>query len=218
MKHFWLGQQSQRHFQRHPEQAFAADKQSGVVGPDRFDTAAAHRHDFAGRQHRFASDHVIRRHAVLQTVRAARVERDVAADRADALAGRIGSVVQTMRSRGIADVLVDHARLDHGDPLLRDQARESCSADSVRSRSHRQPAAIRRTDSCRCREQRRGRRCRGTSGPPRSLRRWFPESQPPAVWHETRSARPIRTPPGKPRREQSGVRERSMRVRLVSRH
>ena len=59
------------------------------------------------------------RESVLQTVRAAGVFSDVAADRANLLTRRIGSVVEAVRRHRPRDVEIDDARLD-GDPLIRD--------------------------------------------------------------------------------------------------
>ena len=58
------------------------------------------------------ASHVVDREAVLQAVRAARVLRDVAADRADLLARRIGRVVEAVRDHRLGHLEVRHARLD----------------------------------------------------------------------------------------------------------
>ena len=57
-------------------------------------------------------------HAVGQAVRAAGVVGDVAADGAGRLAGRVGRVVNPVRSQGPAEVEVHHARLDPGHTVV----------------------------------------------------------------------------------------------------
>ena len=73
--------------------------------------------------------------AVLQAVRAAGILGDVAANRADQLARRIGRVVVAVRRDAARDVEVDDARLD-GDALVRDVDVE----DAVQPRQHDQDA------------------------------------------------------------------------------
>src|SRR5690242_10285006 len=50
--------------------------------------------------------------AVLETMRAARVFRDVSADRADGLRGGIGGIEVAIRRDALRDDGVDHARLN----------------------------------------------------------------------------------------------------------
>ena len=71
--------------------------------------------------------------AVLQAVRAARVLGDVAADRADLLARRVGRVVEAVRRDRPRDVEVRHARLD--DDALAARGRSRGSGSSARARS-----------------------------------------------------------------------------------
>ena len=73
--------------------------------------------DVAVRRDQLGAEHVVGGEAVLQAVRAAGVLRDVAADRADLLARRVGRVVVAVRRRRPGHVEVDHARLDDG-PLV----------------------------------------------------------------------------------------------------
>ncbi len=77
-------------------------------------------HLAVGQDHRQPED-VVRGHAVLEAVRPARVEGDVAADRADLLARGIGRVVEPVPGRRLGDRGVDRPRLHHGDPLGRVQ-------------------------------------------------------------------------------------------------
>ena len=65
-----------------------------------------------------SAEDVIGGHPVAEAVRAAGVERDVAADRADRLARRIRRVIETVLRRGGRHIEIDHARLDDGDPRL----------------------------------------------------------------------------------------------------
>ena len=63
--------------------------------------------------------HVVERHAVPEAVRSAGIEGDVAANRADRLARRIGRVVEPEARRGRGDVEIDDARLHDGHPIDR---------------------------------------------------------------------------------------------------
>ena len=72
---------------------------------------AAESHGLAVRRHDLEPEHVVRREPVFQTMHAARVLGDVAADRARDLARRIGRVVEpTVRDR-VADREIRDARL-----------------------------------------------------------------------------------------------------------
>ena len=112
-------QQPQRDLERDPEAALGADEAADQVGSDRIQAAAAERHQRAVGEHRLEPEDVVQRHAVAEAVGAARVEGDVAADRADRLARRIGRVVQAERDGGGRDVEVDDAGLDDGDAIDR---------------------------------------------------------------------------------------------------
>ena len=92
---------------------------AGEIGADVFEAAAAERDHLAGRQHGAQAEHVIERHPVLEAVRAAGIEGDVAADRADRLARRIGRVVQAVLLGRERHVEIEHAGLHHGDPIDR---------------------------------------------------------------------------------------------------
>ena len=73
--------------------------------------------DVALRRHDLHPEHVTRRHAVGETVQAAGVLCDVAADGAGGHARRIRNVAQAAVSHRGADVGVDDARFDDGDPV-----------------------------------------------------------------------------------------------------
>ena len=116
-----LGQQAQRDLQRDAKEPFRADEEAGQVGPHRLQAFPAQLDHLAVGQHRLDAQDVVGRHAVLQAVRAARVEGDIAADRADELAGRVGRVVEAVGRSRLGDVEVDHAGLDDGDALRPDR-------------------------------------------------------------------------------------------------
>ena len=82
-----------------PERAFGADDHPEQVGAVRVESRAAELDDFAVRQHEGQPGDVVRREAVLQAVRAARVLGDVAADRAHLLARRVGRVEEAVARR-----------------------------------------------------------------------------------------------------------------------
>src|SRR5258706_9033596 len=100
MKTFCHGQKLKRNLQRDPKQAFISGKQSAPIRSYRLAARATPLDDLASRQHRFKAQHMVRGHTIFQAMGAARVKRDVAANRAYRLARGIRSIVQTMRSRG----------------------------------------------------------------------------------------------------------------------
>ena len=104
------------------EQAFGADEQAGEIGSGLLEAVAAERAPrVPSASTASQAEHVIGRHAVAEAVRAAGVERDVAADRADRLARGIGRVVQAVRCGQRGDGEVDDAGLDDGDARDRDR-------------------------------------------------------------------------------------------------
>ncbi|MGY3288529.1 hypothetical protein ACVWWP_001596 [Bradyrhizobium sp. LM3.6] len=64
---------------------------------------AADAQDLAAHQHDLAAEHVVGGHAVFQAVHAAGILRDIAADRAGDLRGRIRRVVEPGMGDGLAD-------------------------------------------------------------------------------------------------------------------
>jgi len=70
-------------------------------------------------QHDLRGKHVVGGEPVLEAVRAAGVLRDVAADRAHLLAGRVGRVVEAVRRGRLRDREVGDARLDDRPPVDR---------------------------------------------------------------------------------------------------
>ena len=132
-------------------------------GPGVSASGAAELHQLAVGQDRFDAEHVVHGEAVLQAVRAAGVLGDVAADRADLLARRIGRVVVAERRHLPRDLEVGDAGLDR-DALVGDVDVEH--AVEPRQRDHerrRRPAARRPTGRCRARARRTARRSRAHS-------------------------------------------------------
>ena len=95
------------------------DERGEQVVARRVRRGAAELDDAPVREDHLRGEHVVRREPVLEAVRAARVLGHVPADRADALRGRVGRVVQARRRDGARDVEVDDARLD-ADPAVRE--------------------------------------------------------------------------------------------------
>ena len=107
---------------REPDPNFGDDRQRPFAADERADQIEARRvfrrpaelHDPAVGHHRFHAEHVIDRHAIFQRVRPAAVGGDVAADRAGALARRIGSVMKAGAFQRLVEPGIHHARLNDG--------------------------------------------------------------------------------------------------------
>ena len=78
---------------------------------------AADAQHLAGDQHDLATEHIVGGHAVFQAVHAAGVLRDVAADGAGDLRGRIGRVIKAFMGDRVRDRQIGDAGLDHGDAV-----------------------------------------------------------------------------------------------------
>ena len=115
---FGFGQDAHGHFGDDAEQPFGADHHAQQVQPCRIKMPPAEAYDLAIHQHQFDAQHVVRGEAVFQAVYAARVFRDVAADRTGDLAGRIGRVVEPAPLDRLRDGEVGDAGLHHGDAVL----------------------------------------------------------------------------------------------------
>jgi len=89
-------------------------------------------HHFSRSQHGLDAEHMIGGHPVFQAMRAARVEGDVATDRANGLARRIRRVMQPMHRGSLGHVQVHHARFDHGEALRRIEFQDSVEPVSGR--------------------------------------------------------------------------------------
>ncbi len=104
---------------RDAERPLGADDDAEEIRPVRVECLAAELDDLAVGQDEGEAGHVVRREAVLQAVRPARVLRDVAADRADLLAGWIGRVEEAVGRDGAGHVEIRDSRLDD-DALTRE--------------------------------------------------------------------------------------------------
>ncbi len=105
---------------RHDAQRpLGADDDADEVRPVGVERLAAQLDDLAVREHEREPGHVVCGEAVLEAVGAARVLRDVPADRADLLARRVGRVEESVRRDGARHVEVRDSRLDD-DPLARE--------------------------------------------------------------------------------------------------
>ena len=96
-----------------------ADDDADEVRPVGVERLAAQLDELAVREHEREPGHVVCGEAVLEAVGAARVLRDVPADRADLLARRVGRVEESVRRDGARHVEVRNSRLDD-DPLARE--------------------------------------------------------------------------------------------------
>jgi len=112
-------QQLERRLSDDPEQTLRADEKSRQVKAGFvFVATTTELCDRAVRQHNLESKHVIARHAVLETARAAGVGGDVAADAAVGAAGRVGRIIQPLGLGGTLQLSRDDARLNHGDEVV----------------------------------------------------------------------------------------------------
>ena len=137
------------------EGALGADDRAEQVVAGGVGGRAAERHGVAVGGDEVGAEDVVGGEAVLEAVRAAGVLRDVAADRADLLARRVGRVVVAVRGRRPGDVEVDHAGLDDGAlvvaahvadrPHLRGHDQHAVGVRAARRRRARCPSRGRRT-------------------------------------------------------------------------
>jgi hypothetical protein len=95
----------------HAQRALGADHRAQQVVARAVGGQPAQLDHVAVRRDQLGAEHVVGGEAVLQAVRAAGVLREVAADRADLLAGGVRRVVVAVRRRGPRHVEVDHPRL-----------------------------------------------------------------------------------------------------------
>ena len=103
---------------RDAHRALAADEAAPQVEAGLIRLEPAEPGDRAVGQHDVEGEDVRRRDPGGQAVRPAGVRRDVAADRAGLLRRRVGRVVQAEVRDRAAEVEVEHAGLDPGDPSL----------------------------------------------------------------------------------------------------
>ncbi len=108
-----LAHQPYRDFSDDGQRSFGADEQASEIVAGGLGGFSADANDAAIGQDEFESGDVIRGDAVGQRVRAARVFRDVAADRAGLLARWIGREVQAEMLDGAREIEIHHAGLHH---------------------------------------------------------------------------------------------------------
>src|SRR5438132_406465 len=111
------GQQAHPDAGSDPEIAFRADEQAYQVGPPRLTPRAAELHNLSVGEHDLESEHVGRRHAVLEAVRPAGVFGHVPADGAGGLTRRLGAVIQPVGRRRSREAHVHDAGLHHREPV-----------------------------------------------------------------------------------------------------
>src|SRR5205085_1609384 len=103
---------------RDAERAFRADEDAEQIVARRFRTRAAEIDHLAVAQDDARAEDVIGRRTIFQTVYAACVLRDVAADGAGRVTRRVGHVVEAVRRDGTRELRVDETGLDDGEPVL----------------------------------------------------------------------------------------------------
>jgi hypothetical protein len=113
-----FAQQLHRDRRGDADRSLRADEESREIVAIGFGSLAAEVHDLAAGQHHFDSRHMIDGDAVQQRVRPAGILRNVAADGASFLAGRIGREVQPEMRDMFRQLQVDDARLHHGARVL----------------------------------------------------------------------------------------------------
>ena len=168
-------------------------------------------HELAVGQHRFDAEHVMHGEAVLQAVRAAGVLGDVAADRADLLARRIGRVVVAERRDLPGDLEVGDARLDRH-ALVRDvdvehavqprQRDDEAARDRQRAAGQAGAVAARDERHARARAQPHDRL---HLAPPTTAARRPPASRAGGAARRTRRSAARARPRARPRRRQSAA-------------
>ena len=80
--------------------------------------SAANAKDFAGDQHDLAAEHIIGGHAVFQAMHASGIFRDIAADGAGNLRGRIRRIIESCMRNGVADRKIGDARLRNNNAVV----------------------------------------------------------------------------------------------------
>ncbi len=111
-------QDAERDAGRDAERALGADQDAHQVEPVVVEPLPAEVHDVAVGEHDLEARHVRDGETVLEAVRAARVLGDVAADRADLLARRVGRVVEAVWRHGLGHREIRDPRLDDHPPAL----------------------------------------------------------------------------------------------------
>ena len=139
LRHRRARQQPDGDLHHHAEQPFGAGEQRQQVEAGAVQGAGPQAQALAFQGHDVHLQQVVHGQAVLQAMHAAGVLRDIAADGAGDLRGRVRCVVQTMRGSGLGDRQVAHARLDPGETTQRIDLE-----DPPETRHHQQHAVLQR--------------------------------------------------------------------------
>ena len=99
------------------EHSLRADDKREEIVARLIKMAAAEPDDLAGHQHHLAAQDIVGGEAVFETMHAARIFRDIAADRAGDLRGGIGRVIKALRLDRAGDREIGDARLDDREPV-----------------------------------------------------------------------------------------------------
>ena len=109
-----LAQQPHRHFCDDTQQALGAGHDAQKIVALGVEMLASEANHFAGHQHHLDAQQVVGGEAVLQAMHAARILRDVAADRAGDLRAGIGRVIKALMLDRLGDAEVGDAGLHAG--------------------------------------------------------------------------------------------------------
>ena len=109
----WIASQPHPRLGADAERSFTPYEQARHVEPGRILSGATERHYGAVRHHRFDTQDMIDGHAVFQSMRAARVGGDVAADSTRPLTRWIGGIVVASPLQSLGQMHVDEARFNH---------------------------------------------------------------------------------------------------------
>ena len=120
---FRLLEDADRHLGDDAEQPFGTDEQAEQVVSSGIEMLAAEPDDVAIDQHDLAAQHVVGGQPVFEAVHAARVLRDIAADGAGDLRGRVGGVVEAAVGDGLGDREIGDARVPRPRPGWRNRPR-----------------------------------------------------------------------------------------------
>ena len=99
------------------EKAFGAGDDAEQIIAAGIQMLAADADDLAGDQHHFQAEQVVGGHAVFQAMHAAGILRDIAADGAGDLRGRIGRVIEALVLDRLGDAEIGDAGLHHRDAI-----------------------------------------------------------------------------------------------------
>ncbi len=116
---FGESQKPDGNFRDQREGSFGADHKAGQIVARRFHGSPADVHNFAIGQDQLEAGHVVGSDTIGECVRPAGILRDIAADRAGFLTGRIGREIQTIFLRCARKVEIYDSRFDYGTLIFR---------------------------------------------------------------------------------------------------